>query len=111
MKPLRHCLHVWELTHDESAELGSLLQEVTEVLHHLLAPDQIYVCLWAHGSWQPHHLHFVVQPVWQHLSERFPKPGPYLQAAMFDSGEVPDHSAVKAFCDRARGMMHHRIAE
>jgi diadenosine tetraphosphate (Ap4A) HIT family hydrolase len=111
VKPLRHYLHMWELTHDESAELGGLLQDMSEMLHHLLTPDQIYVCLWAHGNWQLHHLHFVVQPVWQHLRERFPKPGPSLQAAMFGNGEGPERSAVEAFCDRARGLMAQRTAE
>lgn len=111
VKPRRHCLHMWELTHDESAELGILIQEVTEMLHHILKPDQIYVCLWSHGSWQLHHLHFVVQPVWQHLSERYPKPGPHLQAAMFGSGEAPERSAVETFCDRARGLIHDGIVE
>lgn len=111
VKPLRHCLHMWELTHDEAAELGGLLQEMSEMIHRLLAPDQIYVCLWAHGNWQLHHLHFVVQPVWQHLSERFAKPGPSLQAAMFGSGEGPERSAVEAFCDRARDLMAQRTAE
>ena len=111
VKPRRHCLHMWELTHDESAELGILIQEVTEMLHHILKPDQIYVCLWSHGSWQLHHLHFVVQPVWQHLSERYPKPGPHLQVAMFGSGEAPERSAVETFCDRARGLIHDGIVE
>jgi diadenosine tetraphosphate (Ap4A) HIT family hydrolase len=111
VKPLRHCLHMWELTADESAELGILLREVTEVIRRLLTPDQIYVCLWAHGGWQLHHLHFVVQPVWQHLSERFPKPGPRLPAAMFGSGEAPAGSAVEAFCERASGLLHYGTAE
>jgi len=111
VKPLRHCLHMWELTHDESAELGALLQEVADVIHRLLAPDQIYVCLWAHGGWQLHHLHFIVQPAWQHLRERVAKPGPHLQVAMFGGGEAPECSAVEAFCDRARALMQHGAAE
>ena len=91
--------------------MGILLREVTEAIRRLLTPDQIYVCLWAHGGWQLHHLHFVVQPVWQHLSERFPKPGPHLQAAMFGSGEAPERSAVEAFCERDRGLLHYGTAE
>ena len=110
VKPLRHCEHMWELTPDESAELGPLLQEMSDMIRRLLTPDQIYVCLWSHGSWRLHHLHFVVQPVWQYLSERFDKPGPYLQTAMFDSREALDRSAVDAFCDRARSFMQHGAA-
>lgn len=105
VKPLRHCLHIWELDHEESAELGPLLQQVAEVIQRLLTPDQVYVCLWSHGSWQPQHLHFVVQPVWQHQRERFTKQGPHLQAAMFASGESPERRAVEAFCEQARRLM------
>jgi len=106
VKPLRHCLHFWELHPAESAELGALLQEVAEVIQSLLAPDQVYVCLWSHGSWQPQHLHFVMQPVWQHLKERFAKPEPHLQAAMFASGDMPERRTVEAFCEQARRLMH-----
>ena len=107
VKPLRHCVHMWELTSDESAELGPLLQEVSEMIRHLLSPDQIYVCLWAHGGWKFHHLHYVVQPAWQYLSEHFAKPGPHMQVAMFDRDEAPDRREVEAFCDRARNFMQH----
>ena len=89
VKPLRHCLHLWELTSQETAEMGPLLHEVSQVVSELLQPSQVYVCLWSHAGWQPQHLHFVVQPSWENLRNISDKPGPYLQAVMLQTGEAP----------------------
>jgi len=102
VKPRRHCLHVWELSEAEASELGPLLRRVTAVLHALLRPDQVYICLWSHTGWQLVHLHFVVQPCWNALQERHARPGPFLQAEMFQAGVTPDPAAVEALAARAR---------
>ena len=102
VKPVLHCLHFWELTSQEMAEMGPLLHEVSQVISELLQPDQVYVCLWSHAGWQPQHLHFVVQPSWEHLKNISEKPGPFLQAAMFRAGEILNRTAVEQFCERAR---------
>ncbi len=104
VKPLRHCLHLWELTSQETAEMGPLLHEVSQVVSELLQPSQVYVCLWSHAEWQPQHLHFVVQPSWENLKNISDKPGPYLQAAMLQAGETPNRAAVERFCGHARGV-------
>lgn len=104
VKPLRHCLHLWELTSQETAEMGPLLHEVSRVVSDLLQPSQVYVCLWSHAGWQPQHLHFVVQPSWENLKNISDKPGPYLQAVMLQTGETPNRAAVEQFCENARGV-------
>ena len=99
VKPERHVVHVWELTVDESAELGPLLRVTAGVVSQLTNPDQVYVCLWSHG---PVHIHFVVQPVDRSLADRLDARGPRLQAAMFDSEPIPDDAAVERYAAAAR---------
>jgi len=102
VKPLRHCLHVADLTSAESQELGPLLQHTSQVIRDLTQADQIYTCLWSHSGWQPVHIHFVVQPVWNHMRDTYPGTGPYLQAAMFQAQHMPLRTEVEAFCQQAR---------
>jgi diadenosine tetraphosphate (Ap4A) HIT family hydrolase len=103
VKPKRHVLRVSELTAVESREAGPLLQGSAAVLDQLLAPDQVYVCLWSHAGGVPAHIHYVVQPVTRELVERHGAHGPRLQAAMLQSGAPPAVDAVEAFAERARG--------
>ncbi len=102
VKPFRHCLSVGELTPDESAELGPLLARASACVQHLTEAEQVYVCLWSHAGWSPGHIHFVVQPSWGHLRERYSGPGPTLQSEQFRANVAPPRSDVEAFCDRAR---------
>jgi diadenosine tetraphosphate (Ap4A) HIT family hydrolase len=102
VKPLRHCLHVWELTGAESLELGPLLQLVTATINTLLKPDQVYVCLWSHSGWEPVHLHFVIQPAWNDQRREHELGGPFLQADMFKAGVSPARPEVEAFAAKAR---------
>jgi diadenosine tetraphosphate (Ap4A) HIT family hydrolase len=102
VKPVRHCLHVWELTEREAAELGPLLRKVNIAVRNLLSPDQVYVCLWSHAGWEPVHIHFVVQPVWNAMREQHEHPGPCLQRDMFHSGVLPPRNEVEVFAERAR---------
>jgi diadenosine tetraphosphate (Ap4A) HIT family hydrolase len=106
VKPLRHCERVSELTAEETAELGPLLQRVTSVIESLIEPDQVYVCLWSHAGWTPGHIHFVLQPSWDRLQEDYAKPGPFLQVDMFKHDEPPPRDEVEAFAERARRMMN-----
>jgi len=102
VKPKRHCLHVWDLTREETTELGPLLVEATEVVRHLTKPDQVYVCLWSHAGWQAGHIHFVLQPAWNSQQAMFAHPGPALQYEMFKVNEPLNAAAVEAFCEEAR---------
>lgn len=104
VKPLRHCLHVWDLTDDEASELGPLLRRAAGVVRSLLTPDQVYVCLWSHAGWTPGHIHFVVQPSWDHLREHHARPGPFLQVDMFNARELPPREEVEAFAARAKEL-------
>ena len=104
VKPIRHCLHVWELTDDETEELGLLLRQTTETVRQLAEADQVYVCLWSFAGWQPGHIHFVLQPVWEHTQERHEHPGPCHQRDMFHANELPSRAEVEAFSKRARTM-------
>lgn len=102
VKPLRHCLHVADLTDDEASELGPLLKRVTSIITSLVDADQVYVCLWSHMGWTPGHIHFVLQPSWDRLRARHEKPGPSLQVDMLREGDLPPLDEVEAFAERAR---------
>ncbi|MFC8197459.1 HIT family protein [Streptomyces sp. NPDC057298] len=102
VKPLRHVLHVADLTPDESAELGPLLRRVTTAVTAVTCPEQVYVCLWSHAGAVPGHIHFVVQPALTADLERYGAYGPALQTAMFAGGAVPDVAAVAGMCERLR---------
>ena len=102
VKPFRHCLQVGALTPAEAQELGPLLQRVSQVVQEITQADQVYVCLWSHAGWQPAHIHFVVQPAWNHWRNAYARPGPGVQTAMFQTGHAPPDSEVEAFCHQAR---------
>lgn len=102
VKPFRHCVHFWELTGEETAELGPLLRLVAVTIHCILNPDQIYVCLWSHADWKPGHLHFVLQPSWNSLQREHQYPGPLLQVDMFKENVKPSRKEIEAFAEKAR---------
>lgn len=108
LKPKRHCLHLGDLSADESAELGSMLTLTASLIRDLKACEQVYACLWSHAQWQPGHIHFVVQPAGAAEREYSEQPGPSLQVAMFERNQMPDPGAVGEFCDRARSWLRDR---
>ena len=105
VKPFRHCVHFWELTGEETEELGPLLRLVTATIQAILKPDQVYVCLWSHAGWKPGHLHFVLQPSWDSLQEAHQRPGPFLQVDMFEAKAQPAREEVEAFAAKAREVV------
>ncbi|WP_026248591.1 HIT family protein [Streptomyces sp. LaPpAH-108] len=105
VKPLRHVLHIAELTVPESTELGPLLRRVSAAVTEVTAPEQVYVCLWSHSGGVPGHIHFVVQPVDRATMTRFNASGPELQLAMGKAGCFPDPARVERICDRMRGLL------
>ena len=108
VKPLRHCLHMSELTPDEAAELGPLLQRCTQAIEAIVQPDQVYVCLWSHAGWTPGHIHFVLQPSWNNLGREHEKPGPFLQVDLMRTGELPARDEVEVFAKTARERLAER---
>ncbi len=111
VKPFRHCLHVWELTDEETQELGPLLKLVSATIQAILKPDQVYVCLWSHAGWQPGHIHFVLQPAWNDFQREHERPGPSLQVDMFKAGIKPVRQEVEAFATRAREVIAELVEE
>lgn len=105
VKPQRHVLRFAELTPDETAEFGPLLQRVSAAVLAETGADQTYVCEWSHAGWEPGHIHFVVQPAWNSQRETYARPGPFLQVALFAEAAPPDADAVSAFCDRMRARL------
>jgi len=99
VKPLRHVVRIADLSTDESAEMGALLQRTSSVVGSLTNASEVYVCLWSHG---PAHVHFVVQPETDAIVESFGTWGPALQAAMFELDDLPARIGVEQFADRAR---------
>ncbi len=102
VKPFRHCTAIWDLTPQESAELGPLLRIVSSVIRDLIQADQVYVCLWSHGGWTPGHIHFVLQPAWDRDGKQHQRPGPFMQAEMFRDDAPPGRADVEEFAGRAR---------
>lgn len=102
VKPIRHVVHVADLTTEESAGLGPLLTRVSRAVSSLLNPEQVYVCLWSHAGGVPGHIHFVVQPVTAEAMTEYSAYGPVLQVAMFEKGCFPDETRVAELCDRLR---------
>jgi hypothetical protein len=97
VKPVRHVLHVAELTVEEASTAGPLLWRAAQVVSELSAPTQVYVSLWSSG---PVHIHWIVQPV-KEEQEREAR-GPFLQAAMFAAGEEIDVDRAAAYALQAR---------
>ena len=102
VKPKRHVTRVSELTPDEAAELGPLLHRSAAVVDELVAPEQVYTCLWSHAGGTPVHIHYVVQPATRALMNEHESYGPKLQLAMFERGELPPDDDVETFANRAR---------
>jgi diadenosine tetraphosphate (Ap4A) HIT family hydrolase len=102
VKPIRHVLHVADLTASESAELGPLLTRVSGTVSALLNPEQVYVCLWSHAGGIPRHIHFVVQPADAEAVSEHDAYGPDLQVAMFKTGVLPSRGQVEEFCEQMR---------
>jgi diadenosine tetraphosphate (Ap4A) HIT family hydrolase len=105
VKPIRHCLHVGDLTAAEAREIGPLLQQVSQVVQAITRADQVYVCSWSHMGWQPVHMHFVVQPAWNRWREAYDRPGPFVQAAMFRAANAPPLAEVQEFCREAKELL------
>jgi diadenosine tetraphosphate (Ap4A) HIT family hydrolase len=104
VKPKRHVTAVGDLRAEESAELGPLLQQASDVASQLVAADQVYNCLWSHSDRTPGHIHYVVQPVTAAQMAAHDAHGPLLQTAMFMAGEQPTSGEVEVLAETARGL-------
>lgn len=102
VKPVRHVVHVADLTAQESMELGPLLQKVSAAVTEVMDPEQVYVCLWSHADGVPGHIHFVVQPAGTEDMARFDAFGPALQVAMGQARCFPPALEVERVCVRLR---------
>ncbi len=107
VKPSRHVTSVANLTADEAAELGPLLQRTSAVADQLVRAEQVYNCLWSHAGGKPVHIHYVVQPVTREQLTALGMYGPTLQVAMFRSGDVPLASEVERIAGIARKLFSH----
>ena len=107
VKPVRHVVHLAELTTGEATELGPLLVKTADVVTKLSRPEQVYVSLWSHAAGKPDHVHFVLQPITTALVERFGARGTRLQMAMLEAGEWPDPGQVEIFATQARTAFAH----
>jgi diadenosine tetraphosphate (Ap4A) HIT family hydrolase len=105
VKPFRHCVGFWELADEETAQLAPLLHRVSATIQSILEPDQVYICLWSHAGWQPGHVHFVLQPSWNAQGQQHERPGPFLQAEMFDENRPVPRPEIEAFANRAREVI------
>jgi diadenosine tetraphosphate (Ap4A) HIT family hydrolase len=104
VKPVRHLTAVGELTEDEAAELGPLLQRTSAIAGELVDAEQVYNCLWSHAGGVRGHIHYVVQPVTAEQVRAFGAYGPALQQAMFSEGTAPDTDQIAEMAMRARTL-------
>jgi diadenosine tetraphosphate (Ap4A) HIT family hydrolase len=102
LKPKRHVTRVSQLSEHEAAELGPLLRRSTSVVDELVAPEQVYTCLWSHAGGTPGHIHYVVQPATRELMAEYDSYGPNLQVEMFEADVALPAGDLEAFADRAR---------
>ena len=107
VKPSRHVTSVANLTADEAAGLGPLLQRTSAMADQLVSAEQVYNCLWSHAGGKPVHIHYVVQPVTKEQLTAHGMHGPSLQVTMFRSGEVPPASEVERIAGIARELFSH----
>jgi diadenosine tetraphosphate (Ap4A) HIT family hydrolase len=103
--PIRHIVHVSDLTSSESAELGPLLQRTSAAVTATMNPEQVYVCLWSHADAVPGRIHFVVQPACRDDMTRHNAYGPVLRLAMSEANQVPGKAAVEEVCVRIRAEL------
>ncbi|WP_030688490.1 HIT family protein [Streptomyces sp. NRRL B-1347] len=103
--PVRHVVHVAELTGSESAELGPLLQRTSAAVTTVMQPEQVYVCLWSHAGAVPGHLHFLVQPACRDDMTRYDAYGPVLQLAMSEANRLPGQTAIEDVCARLKAVL------
>lgn len=109
LKPIRHCLHLWDLTPEEASECSPIMRAATGAIRELGRPDQVYACLWSHAEWKPVHIHFVLQPSWNRLADKHEPPGPFLQTELFAANEMPERAEVERFSARARRCMQRAV--
>ncbi len=108
VKPLHHTARFTDRKPEEAAEFDSMLLAVANALGDELAPDQTYICQWSHAGWTPRHVHFVVQPEWEANRERFERPVPFTQMAVFEADAPLNPGEVDEFCDRMRARLTSR---
>lgn len=112
LKPVRHVLTVAELTEDEVEEYGQLLFKFNRIVKQITNADQIYNCQWSHvdyatgEAFKPGHIHFVLQPAWNHQREQHKKPGPFLQVDMFTKDEKPAKEAIERVAEEVLKLLN-----
>ena len=106
VKPKRHVLHVWDLTDEELEEMGPLIGRASQVIRQITACEQVYVCLWSHGGFQPVHIHYVIQPILPEHRKTYEKAGPALQMQMFQEATIPETDLIEDFCEQARSVFN-----
>ena len=104
VKPIRHCLHFWDLKDIEVTEVGPLLKKSSSVIKQITDCDQVYFCMWSHANWKSGHIHFVLQPSWNRYQDRYTGPGPLLQIEMIKERNIPSEADVEEFCNKAREL-------
>lgn len=60
IKTRAHRENLWDLTANESASMGTFLQQVTYAMQSALKAERIYINSWVDQP--PYHVHFVLQP-------------------------------------------------
>lgn len=101
LKTRRHRENLWELSSEESTELGDALKLLSGALVQALGAERVYVSLWV--DLLPYHVHFVLQP-------RYPEPaeaglkGWKLQAARLSQGS-PDPKQMAIAAQKVRDYL------
>lgn len=93
----RHAIALHELTSDEFAELGSVLELTVRALHEALGPAKEYAACYAEAKGFEH-IHFHVVPRAQDMPEELLGAGSF-ELLRVPKSEAAEPAAVKAFCE------------
>ena len=92
-----------ELSHDEFAEFGSLLERTVRVLHEVLGPAKEYVACYAEQQGFEH-IHFHVVPRAADLPEEWRGAGSFALLGVAPS-EAVEPESVRTFCESLQKRM------
>ena len=99
----RHAVALHDLSHEEFAEFGVILERTVRVLHEAVGPAKEYVACYAEQQGFEH-IHFHVVPRAANLPEELRGAGSFDLLRVAQSGAV-DPEAVRAFCESLQKRM------
>ena len=106
LKPLRHIENVAELSAEEAATLGPLIQRASAALTAELGCPKVYVCVFAESANAPHvHVHLIARPKELPDERRGPGIFDYLRDAFRSGQNQADVAEAARLAERIRARL------